>query len=40
MGRDDFASIGSDSSIGAVLCGFDINVSELYRLLSRPINSR
>ena len=29
MGRDEFATIGSDPSIGAVLCGFDINISEL-----------
>lgn len=28
MGRDEFASIGSDPSIGAVLCGFDINISK------------
>ena len=28
MGKDEFASIGSDPSIGAVLCGFDINISE------------
>lgn len=29
MGRDEFDKIGSDPSIGAVLCGFDINISEL-----------
>lgn len=29
MERDDFQSIGSDPSVGAVLCGFDINISEL-----------
>lgn len=27
MGRDEFDKIGSDPSIGAVLCGFDINIS-------------
>jgi hypothetical protein len=29
MGRDGFASIKPDPSIGAVLCGFDINISKL-----------
>jgi hypothetical protein len=35
MGRDEFASIGSDASIGAVLCGFDINISE-FSLCDEP----
>jgi hypothetical protein len=41
MGRDDFACIGSDPSIGAVLCGFDINISiSLSASPLFPTNSR
>jgi hypothetical protein len=35
MGRDEFGKIGSDPSIGAVLCGFDINISALAFLPRR-----
>jgi hypothetical protein len=30
MSKDDFSVIKSDPSVGAVLCGFDVNISEQH----------